>query len=321
VRLRAVLFVSLLVGSAIAATTNVRAANAACGDSVTQSLTLDGDVGPCSGRGLSIDADNITLNLNGFRVFGFPDISGEGAGVRFNGVSGSTLKNGTVAGFDAGVHVNGGRGNTVKKVQVRDNIGGGLLGDGISVEGSSDNVIKKNQVVHNGPFGGITILGASSGNDIVSNLVIENNVKSAGPANEDIGIRIENSVTQTLISKNTVRGSGLEGISIFATATQNELVNNTVVSNGFHSQGHRKGDGIRVFGDDNLIKKNFAGGNAANGIGVNVTGGTNTLTGNRSFDNARQDATAFDLNDGSTDCDNNAWNRNTFDTKGRDCIE
>lgn len=32
---------------------------------VTQSTTLTGDVGPCSGHGIVVAADNITLNLGG----------------------------------------------------------------------------------------------------------------------------------------------------------------------------------------------------------------------------------------------------------------
>jgi hypothetical protein len=53
------------------------AATPACGDVITTSITLTADVGPCIGTdGLVVGADGITINLNGHRVIGDPNVSG-----------------------------------------------------------------------------------------------------------------------------------------------------------------------------------------------------------------------------------------------------
>ena len=41
-----------------------------CGDTITKSITLTSDIGPCSGNGLIIGADNINLNCNGHTITG-----------------------------------------------------------------------------------------------------------------------------------------------------------------------------------------------------------------------------------------------------------
>ncbi|HSH62021.1 MAG TPA: hypothetical protein VK988_20710 [Acidimicrobiales bacterium] len=45
-----------------------------CGQTLTTNPTLDSNVGLCSWPGIIVGADNITLNLNGFEVFGVPTL-------------------------------------------------------------------------------------------------------------------------------------------------------------------------------------------------------------------------------------------------------
>ncbi|HSH61086.1 MAG TPA: hypothetical protein VK988_15895, partial [Acidimicrobiales bacterium] len=109
------------------------AATVTCGETITKNTTLTADVGPCAADGIIIGADNITLNLNGRRVFGNSDqgASGEFAAIRLAGRTGVTVtghpgksgKTGTVSGFEAGVVIDGGSANTVQNVTARDNIG------------------------------------------------------------------------------------------------------------------------------------------------------------------------------------------------------
>jgi hypothetical protein len=119
-----------------------------CGQTITESWNLTVPVGPCANNGIIIGADNITLNLNGFRVFGTAGISGDGAGVLLQNRTGVTVQNGEVTDFDGGVVILGGSTNTVTAIRARNNLGRvnettgptALYGDGIRVFGLGNTI-------------------------------------------------------------------------------------------------------------------------------------------------------------------------------------
>src|SRR5437660_12844162 len=95
------------------------ATHVTCGMTITTNTTLDSAVGPCANNGIIIGANGITLNLNGFRVFGTPN-PGDKAGVLLQGRTGVTVTGqGSVTDFDGGVVIEGGGGNTVRQVLVQ----------------------------------------------------------------------------------------------------------------------------------------------------------------------------------------------------------
>ena len=319
-----------------------------CGSTITQDTTLTANIGPCNQGGLIIGADNITLNLNGKTIQGKPRV-GDGFGILAAGRTGVTIRNGVVRDFDVGVVLRGGGGNTVTQITARDNIGtlSGVnsksgRGEGITINGSSDNEIVGNTVQHNGPFAGITLLAALDGSTISANNLIQGNTVvgndvAVDGVNQDDGIRIEGPNSPgTQIIGNTVRDSGLDGIAVFAdqgTGFKNSgtlISNNTITGNGFHDKGHRKGDGIILFGsltnpaignaDNSQVIDNEVRANAANGMRVNSS--NNEITGNTALENAAWPGLSgvFDLNDGRADCDNNVWTLNVFGTANRACI-
>lgn len=169
----------------------------ACGDVVVEDTTLEGDLGPCSGHGLIVRADNITLDLGGHTVSA-DNGPEERVGIRLGGVRGVTVRNGTVTGFDAGVDLQNSSGNRVEEIAARDNVNDleepfpftpgtsppqeqlpQLLcdyGDGITTTNSDNNVIRNNRVVGNGPYAGISLLEDSDSNVIRDNVVANNNV-------------------------------------------------------------------------------------------------------------------------------------------------
>ncbi len=222
------------------------AAHIACGSVSTADTALDGDIGPCPGDGLTITASNITLDLKGFRIFG-ANGPGDNAGIRLTNVTNVTVMNGTVEGFDAGVVIDGGSANTVRHVTARENINdfGGrpcALGDGIALLGSDGNTITQSEAIHNGPFGGISLVGDSDNNVITHNLVRDSNIVSTGTSGcgntrQNEGIRIEGPGAEgNRIENNQVLGSLLAGIGLhsawcFGGETPNNgnsLINNTV---------------------------------------------------------------------------------------------
>ncbi|MCA1683516.1 MAG: right-handed parallel beta-helix repeat-containing protein [Actinobacteria bacterium] len=175
---------TVLVGSA-------SAANPTCGQTVTASVTLTADVGPCNTTdGLVVDGGhNIVINLNGHKVFSnapLPRNLGS-TPVNINGVirnlyipadfvgihildsTGIVVQGGTVTNFSAGVAIEGGGGNTVRNVNASSNQGPcigedfttqaiGTYGDGIAIFSSANNKIQSNVTNNNGPFDGIGVV-------------------------------------------------------------------------------------------------------------------------------------------------------------------
>ncbi len=329
------------------------AAVVACGQTITQNTVLTADVGPCPanlGNGIIIGADNITLDLNGHRILGTPGLINDAAGIYVFRRTGVTVKNGTVRDFDCGVAIEGGSGNTVTGIYAHDNIGGvgvSRCGEGVAILSSQNNRIVGNQLVHNGPFGGVgvytvvnvehnrTTSGVSRGNLIDSNQILNNNLPRSAEINDSDGVRIETQSVFNVVSNNNVTGSGLDGIAIFSFAPDNTVQFNSVQQNGFLNPFRRRGDGIRVFGgsERTTVLGNRVTGNAANGIifhGVfgarppvtNSTAANNYAVGNNvlpPIEQSQLGGPTFDLNDGNPDCDNNVWRGNIYRTANPPC--
>jgi parallel beta-helix repeat protein len=319
-----VLSLTALVGPAAAG-------HVACGDVITEDTTLDSNVGPCTGTGLVIGADGVTLNLGGHRVFG-TNQPGEGPGILIEDRQNVSVANGTVQFFDAGVAILGGGSNRVGRIQALDNVGSGAtdFGDGIAVSDSADNLIVQNIARGNGIYSGIGIFGAAStGNVIDRNLVEGNDILTSptGPQQDD-GIRLEPFTSFNVVTNNRVYDNGLDGIAIFARSTDNVVRRNDIRRNGAHDQVHRQGDGIAVFnrGDRNLIEDNRVFDNGANGIflrgtittgsGVVIPGAMNNeILNNFTGNNGPipgPGGPRFDLRDNNPNCDNNRWFGNTY---------
>jgi hypothetical protein len=285
------------------------AGHVSCGQTILVSTVLDSNVGPCS-KGLVIAANNITLDLNGFTLSGTP--VGEGApGILLDGVTGVTVKNGTVTQFDAGVSIEFGSGNTVTGIRALDNRSvNSVYGDGVTIYRSNSNRITNNQVRNNGPYDGIGVIRGAF-NVIDSNQITDNNQSSSNTA----GIRLENEnfgengnfpSNDNIVTNNLVTNSGTFGIQVFAGGSRNQIKFNQSVNNAL--------DGITVFagGNNNVIEGNRLQGNRANGIRLRGAAGNiptgasnNVILRNVSFGNA-----VFDLRDDQANCDGNQWHGN-----------
>ncbi len=108
-----------------------------------------------SGAAIDIQADNVVLDLNGFKLGGLGGGTGTGAtGINSNNRQNITIKNGTVRGFLYGILLggSGSQGLIVEDIRADQNtyIGIYVLGDG--------NIVRNNQVV---ATGGTTCCGAN----------------------------------------------------------------------------------------------------------------------------------------------------------------
>ncbi|HEX2041489.1 MAG TPA: NosD domain-containing protein [Acidimicrobiales bacterium] len=164
----------------------------ACGSVITQSVTLDSNLN-CPGNGLIVQASNITVDLGGRTLRGRTDTNttpNEFVGIRLMNVTGVTVRNGTITNFDAGVAIGRGSGNTITGLRLHGNINHSTLtgtlnpcdfGDGIVAFDSDNNVIRNNRATHNGPYGGITLVGDSDGNLVSANVASTQDVDNAHP--------------------------------------------------------------------------------------------------------------------------------------------
>jgi len=287
------------------------AAHVACGQTLVASTVLDSNVGPCA-TGITIGADNVTLDLNGFTISGNPT-AGEGPGILLRGRTGATVKNGTVTNFDAGVAIERGSGNTVTGMQILNNRGaGGDYGDGVAVFLSNSNRITNNQIRNNGQYSGVGLIG-SAFNVIDGNQITDNNQNP----NNTSGIRVENgpASNDNTITNNRVVNSGLDGIQVFAGGSRNVIRNNQVVGN--------RREGITVFagGNNNVIETNQVQRNGAHGIFIRAAAGNFPApAGNQILRNYSVGNVQFDLRDGQPTCGTNQWHGNQGATGTPPCV-
>jgi parallel beta-helix repeat protein len=314
------------------------------GAEITEDTTLDADVACERGPALVIAADDITVDLGGHTVTGGSDPGHRGPGILFRGVTGASVRNGTVENFDAGVVVDGGSANVVESLIVQDNVGSpdGELGDGIVIDNSRDNRIRANVVRRNGPFSGICLGPSAAGNEVGDNTVTDNNMSHLGDSEagrQTMGIRIEGpAANANRVVANTVTGSGADGIVVLATCDNpdgdppcagtppnehNQIIANITSANGRSGRGA----GIRVFSmpvpvppAHNTVRDNVADDNTSYGIAIDAAplgSPGNTAVGNRAHGNGE-----YDGSDGTLmpPCGANVWEDNDFGTANQPCV-
>ena len=281
------------------------AAHIVCGSTITVSTTLTANIEGCTADGLTVTGSGITLNMNGKKILG-ANGAGDNAGIRLLNATGTTVKNGIVDGFDAGVVVMNGGGNTISSMIARNNINDLIsppcnLGEGIAIFDSSDNVIANNRALHNGPFGGISIVNNSDRNIVRSNLTRNNNIQGpgCGNPNQDEGIRVEGpGADGNVILNNTVEASLLAGIGLHGyrcnvtppqtneAPNQGTIVRGNTVSRtaGAQSAGiaflEQGPPGVVCPTFNVTVKGNTSQNNEGDGIFVPANSANNTITGN-----------------------------------------
>ncbi len=233
------------------------AASDLCGQTITMDLELDHDL-VCTGDGLIVGANELTIELNGHTISGSGTATAIGkAGIRVDGRSDVTIEGpGTVTKFQTGV----------------------------LIANSHDIVVKRIHAVENGlmtPGGPPFPFSASDGIHITmsSSVVVEKNLARR---NGDDGINVHMS-TGVWVVKNTLDDNTHDGIRLDL-ANANVLAKNLVLSHDSVFAGAPVGCGIELFGSkDNVIEKNHLAGNT-NGIRLRISG-TTASTGNEVEEN------------------------------------
>ena len=220
----AVLLLLTTLGSTLIFSLPAVFANPVCGATITKNTTLTANIGPCSGAGLIIGANGITLNCAGLTISGKKGNTNDG--IYLNGVTGVTVKNCKVTGFFDGFYLDSSSSNTLTK-NTADSNGRGCNNDGFTLADSSGNTLTKNTANSNGEHG-FSLL-ESSGNSLLGNTANGNGILCGG-----IGFYVFDSSSNTL-TKNTANGNSNYGFWLTGSlSTGNTLTKNIANSNTFY---------------------------------------------------------------------------------------
>jgi parallel beta-helix repeat protein len=231
-----------------------------CGAYITHDVTLQHDVYGCVDGGLIVAASGITVDLNGHTITGL----GEGDGIAAMGVSGVTIKNGSIVNFEAGLRLTGVTNSLVHDTRLSMNSDASAW-----VEASTGNKFLRLTMTENGDGGfrlvhsthnriaGNTVSGASDSGIMMEELssynrLVRNKIRLAGE-----GIKVEGG-TANRVFRNTTSWNGGAGIEVGEGSLNTRINENQAHHNG--------GDGIFIEGAATQLNGNHAGCNGGMGI-------------------------------------------------------
>lgn len=233
-----------------------------CGDTITQSVNLVADIGPCPVAGIFVGADNITLNCNGHTVKGSRNADGiimeTALGDFPNGV---TIKNCQVTEFNNGFLLRGShqtvQGNTATNNGV----------NGFEFSGLSDSNLQGNTATNNEQFG-----FASEGSQ---NNKIQGNTATNNEAGFALSRSFGNKLNDNTAATNNGVGFGLDS-SDRHSLSGNKADNN--VGQGFYIGGSDGSHGTN-------LRSNIATNNGGDGFLIDVGSVSNSLIENKADNN------------------------------------
>jgi parallel beta-helix repeat protein len=226
---------------------------ASCGEVVTEDVVLTADL-QCDGDGLIVDADNVAINLNGYKISSAGETDSTDLATGYDGNSGILVTDadnvvisglGGIEGFDAGVRFLGSSGGEVSDVAFTNN------NVGIVMSGAQGTEISRNTMTNNG----FAIVSASSNEATMA--------FNSAVANELQGIVLTGS-DDNVIAANSLYGNGDNGIYVDIMSTRNTIDFNT-------AYGHETADLNNADGQPTSVNGNTYG--EHNNCGISLPAG------------------------------------------------
>jgi parallel beta-helix repeat protein len=306
-----------------------------CGARISTDTVLDADLLDCPGTGLVIDADNITLDLNGHTVDGdAAEVADCAAGpgrcdvgiANTAGHAGVRITGGSITDFSLGVSLVGAAENSLSRLTVSRNLLAGVELDEVTGGRVEHSAITRNAQAPAG-VGGITLVSSTD-------VVIEGNDIDQ---NGKLGIRAATSSVRHSIAGNRVTDNAESGILL--NGDENTVTRNVFLRNGggiaFGGNRNRVvgnvvadvpwcgypgcGSAIQlVTGRDNRISANLVHGAPA-GIDLESFEGSleGTVVSGNTVDKARGTGIAVDVSHGDGTLENTLLEHNVV-TRGAD---
>jgi len=250
-----------------------------CGCTIACNTVLNKDLVNCSGDGLTIFADGVTLDCNGHTISG----DSTGHGISVSGKNNVAIKNCVVQGFEEGIHIYSSSGDTLTYNMVNYNSSYGVRLDSTSVSIITNNIVNSN----NGA--GISLLN-SFDNTLTSNYTNRNSdgilldscygiilTENTADSNLNTGISLHNSFNNNLIL-NFTRYNNDEGILI-TRSSDNSL---------FGNEANHNNSGIYLeYSSGDTLDVNTANNNSTQGISLGKGSENNILTDNYTYNNSQ----------------------------------
>jgi len=220
-----------------------------CGSVITTDTTLSKNIGPCSGNGLVIGHNDITLNCAGGTISG-TRTNDTGVGIRLAGMTRVTVENCNVTGFQNGILLSNSSINTLAN-----NTASANGDDGFVLASCFHDTLREN---------------TANGNDAYSNSTYYNT-----NYNSQDGFYLNSSTSNTL-TENTA-SSNIRGF-VISDSSDNTLTGNTADNNS--------GSGFRFSGSSgNTLTGNTSDNNTKDGFVLQDFANNNKLTGNTASSN------------------------------------
>ncbi|MFH1631242.1 MAG: right-handed parallel beta-helix repeat-containing protein, partial [Candidatus Aenigmatarchaeota archaeon] len=228
-----------------------------CGSTITVDTTLTGDIKICSGHGLIIGGDDVTLDCNGHSIIGNNVIGTHG--IHISSRSNVLVVDCNIQNFEDGIFSEFSLGGVFRNNTIHENIVSGIRSD------SSNTLIKNNSLYDNTDRG---IVVSRSNFTITQNKII----------GSDRGVQLQDLAKGTM-SDNTISNSGNIGLYIIDSKS-NTITNNVIQESGLFDL--YVGDtGVEC---RNNIKDNVGSGNRPilfySGTGYSYGGGWPPVCGN-----------------------------------------
>lgn len=194
-----------------------------------------------TGAAITINTNNVTIDLNGFKLGGLVGGAGSQAkGITAVGRTNVTLRNGSVRGFYAGIYLSGGSGHLIEDMRVEGSLQTGIL---IAANGS---IIRRNVISSIGGGSDAIAYGIYVAANGIS--VRDNVVDGVHETYLAIGIMIINGNERGIIAGNEVRDFGavqsLTSRGIWVSGTNRMVIKDNYVVNsaagalhGIHADG------------------------------------------------------------------------------------
>ena len=226
---------------------------ASCGQVVTEDVVLTSDL-ECAGDGLIVGADNVAIDLNGYKISSADETDSADLATGYDGNSGILVTDadnvvisglGGIENFDAGIRFVGSSGGEVSDVAFTDN------NVGIVMSGAEGTEISRNTMTNNG----FAIVSASSNEATIA--------FNSAVANELQGIVLTGS-DDNVIAANSLYGNGDNGIYVDIMSTGNTIDFNT-------AYGHETADLNNANGQPTSVNGNTYG--EHNNCGISLSAG------------------------------------------------
>ena len=263
-----------------------------CGSLITEDLTLTENLLDCNGDALLVGADNITIDCQGYKIYG--KNNEDTAGIRVNEKTGVTIKNCVIGKFGEGISLRNSEHITLENNRISDFFGDKNT-NGIVFKGGKNNLITNNQIKYNEDNG---IIFESSFYNQINNNDISHNSK---------GINLLES-GYNLLNNNIIQQNSELGIKLNE-SKNNEINENFICTNNWDISCylHHGNEGNPATGFGNILKTNWH----CPDISYELCGCDSNVCG-----------VEGDLNEGtclSINCKNTSWGLGTGDSLSTPC--